>query len=378
MAHMKLLVGTRKGAWIATSDERREQWEFSEPVAGGIEVNHAVLDPRDGAIYVTVNDPWFGPRLHSSKDGGATWTEAASNPRFAGDPTDAGEGQPWFLHPNKVMERLWRVEPGRASEPGVLYCGVGPAALFRSDDGGASWVENRALSEHPTHDVWQPGAGGLILHSMLLDPDNADRMWVAISAAGVFRSDDGGRSWTAKNNNVRNPAAMFDSNIPMYGEAGQCVHHLLPAAGKADRLYLQGHWGTYRSDNGGDDWVEITEGLPSAFALAMTTHPHDRDTAYVVPLRGGEFRAPPEEKLRVFRTRDAGASWEPLTNGLPQEGAFMGVYRDALCNDSLPQAGLYLGTNTGQLYVSSDEGDSWRLITSNLPPITSVYAAVVE
>ena len=272
------------------------------------------------------------------------------------------------------MERLWRVQPGRSSEPGVLYCGTGPAALFRSADGGASWQENEALSNHPTKQFWNPGAGGLILHSIVLDPNDANRMWVAISAAGVFRTDDGGASWQPKNSNIREPAHQFDPNVPLYPEAGQCVHHLELAAGGGERMYLQGHLGTYRSDDGAEHWIDITAGLPSEFGLAMAVHPHDRDTMYVLPLQGGDLRCPPEKKLRVYRTRDAGNSWEPLTAGLPQENAFMGVYRDGLCCDDLDTPGVYFGTNTGQLYASADEGANWSLITQNLPPITSVTA----
>jgi BNR/Asp-box repeat protein len=379
MPKVKLLVSTRKGVWIYTADERRERWDTSGPFVGGLEVNHAVMDPRSGVIFTTANDPWFGPQVRYSRDGGGTWADAKASPRFRGDPTQPKDptATPWFMLPGKVMERLWRIEPGRSSEPGVLYCGVGPAALFRSDDGGETWHENEALSNHSTRQRWNPGAGGLILHSLVLDPNNSDRMWVAISAAGVFRTDDGGKSWQTKNNKIREPAHQFDPNVPLYGEVGQCVHHLLPAAGQTDRLFLQGHWGTYRSDDGGDTWTEITEGLPSSFGLALATHPHDRNTAYVVPLKGGEFRCPPDAKLRVYRTRDAGKSWQPMTKGLPQEDAFMGVYRDNLCTDSLERAGVYMGTNTGQLYASNDDGESWSLITGNLPPITSVQAAVM-
>jgi photosystem II stability/assembly factor-like uncharacterized protein len=379
MPQVKLLVGTRKGAWIYTSDERRDNWKAAGPFSKGIEINHVTMDSRSGTIFVTANDPWFGPQVRYSKDGGETWQDAKKSPRFEGDPTvtDPTAG-PWMFLPNKVLERLWRITPGRASEPDTLFCGVGPAALFRSDDGGETWAENQALSNHETRQRWNPGAGGLILHSLVLDPDNKDRMWIAISAAGVFRTDDGGKSWKVRNNNIREPAHQFDPNIPLYGEVGQCVHHLLPAGGKTDRLFLQGHWGTYRTEDGGDTWTDITEGLPSEFGLALATHPHDPNTAYTVPLVGGEFRCPPEGKLRVFRTRDAGKSWQPMTKGLPQEDAFMGVYRDNMCSDTLQTAGVYFGTNTGQLYASNDEGESWREITGNLPPITSVEVAVLN
>jgi hypothetical protein len=373
-----LTVGTKKGAFLLRSSARRDRWELTGPFVAGLDVNHVVADPRDATIFATANDPWFGPQVRLSRDHGASWVDARASPRFAADPVvEPGTSEPWFMRPSAVMERLWRVEPGRASEPGVLFCGTGPAALFRSGDGGATWEENAALSSHPTKQYWNPGAGGLILHSIVLDPENANRMWVGISAAGVFRTEDGGASWQPMNDHIKEPAHQFDPNVPLYPEAGQCVHHIEHAAGSADRLYMQAHWGTYRSDDGATHWTEITDGLPSEFGLAMAAHPHDPDTAYVVPLQGGELRCPPEGKLRVFRTRDAGSTWEPLTEGLPQNDAFMGVYRDGLCCDRLDPAGVYFGTNTGQLYASANGGDSWTLITRNLPPITSVAAASI-
>ena len=372
-----LAVGTKKGAFLLRSDARRDKWELSGPSAAGVDVNHIGVDPRDGTIFATVNNPWFGPQVSLSKDGGATWKDAKASPRFSGDPVVAEGEEPWFLRQGQVIERCWRVAPGRASQPGVYYCGVGPAALFRSDDGGSTWQENAALSSHPSKDRWNPGAGGLILHSMVLDPKNTDRMWIGISAAGVFRTDDGGKSWTPKNDNVRDPVNEFDPNIPRYPEVGQCVHHIEHAPGDNDRLYMQGHWGTYRSDDGAEHWVDITAGLPSEFGLAMTTHPKNAEAMYTMPLVGGNFRCPPEGKLRVFRTQDAGTSWQGMGKGLPQEDAFMGVYRDGMCSDQLQPAGIYFGTNTGQLYASADDGDSWKLITQNLPPVTSVSAAVL-
>jgi hypothetical protein len=378
MDKVLVLVGTRKGVFSLTSDAKRDQWDLKGPFVGGIDINHAVLDPRNGTVFVTANNPWFGPTVSFSKDMGQTWTDAKQSPRFAADPKpEPGDETPWFMRQGAVIERCWHVEPGRASEPNVMYCGVGPAALFRSDDNGQTWQENAALSSHPTKQHWNPGAGGLILHSVVLDPKNKDRMWTAISAAGVFRSEDGGDSWQVLNNNIREPASAFDPNVPLYPEVGQCVHQLAHAAGDNDRLYLQGHMGTYRSDDGGAHWTEITEGLPSDFGLAMAAHPHNPETAYVMPLQGGDLRCPPEFKLRVFRTSDAGKTWQPMTKGLPQEQAFMGVYRDSLATDTLPQAGIYMGTNTGQLWVSADDGDSWKLVTQNLPPVCSVEAAVI-
>jgi photosystem II stability/assembly factor-like uncharacterized protein len=348
------------------------------PSVAGVEVNHAVLDQRTGMTYVTANDPWFGPAIRYRVEGDETWVDAQKHPRFSGDPVqpEGEEPMPWFLQPSTIIERVWSIQPGREDQPGVLYAGVAPAALFQSTDGGVTWQENEGLSNHPTRPTWVPGAGGMCLHSIVLDPANKDRMWIAVSAAGVFRTNDGGATWQTASSGIRSEASMFDPNIPLHPEYGQCVHHVEFAKGSTDRLYAQAHLGTYRSDNGGDSWTDITAGLPSEFGLAMTTHPRNADTAYVVPLVGGEFRCPPGGTLTVWRTRDAGNSWQPLTNGLPSN-AFMGVYRQALCTDGMEPAGIYLGTNTGQLYASSDEGESWALVTQNLPPIESVTAYAV-
>ncbi len=379
MTSIQLLVGTRKGAFSLTSGPSRSGWKLEGPFAAGVEVNHAVFDERTGATLMTVNDPWFGPAVRYRASGEEAWIDAAKHPRFSGDPV-AVEGEepiPWFFRESKVIERVWAIQPAGTSQPGVVYCGVAPAALFRSDDSGATWRENEALSNHSTRDTWQPGAGGMALHSIVLDPANADRMWIAISAAGVFRTEDGGKSWQTTCSGIRSESTMFDPNIELYPEWGQCVHHVSLAAGSSNRLYAQAHMGTYRTDNGGDSWTDITAGLPSEFGLAMAAHPHDPDTAYVVPLVGGEFRCPPGGTLAVWRTRDAGATWQPHSKGLPQEDAFMGVYRQSLCTDSMNPAGVYFGTNTGQLYASGDDGESWELLTQNLPPIESVSAHVV-
>lgn len=377
MTSVQLLVGTRKGVFSLTAPESRDTWSLEGPFVAGIEVNHATFDPRTGTTYATANDPWFGPVVRYRKTGETDWKDAQKSPRFSGDPGPAPEGEeavPWFAQSATVIERVWALQPG--ANPGQMFAGVAPAALFESSDGGLTWAENQALSNHPTRPTWEPGAGGLALHSIVIDPANSQRMWVAISSAGVFRSEDGGESWNPAAQGIRSESAIFDPNIPLYPESGQCVHHLEHAAGANDRLYAQSHLGTYRSDNGGDSWIDITAGLPSEFGLALTVHPQDPDTAYVAPLVGGEFRCPPGGKLAVWRTRDAGASWHPLSDGLPQENAFMGVYRQALCADSLEPAGLYFGTNTGQLYAGANSGESWSLVTQNLPPIESVSAHV--
>jgi photosystem II stability/assembly factor-like uncharacterized protein len=358
-----LVVGTRKGLFILSSDAARDNWELSGPFLNGNDINHATIDRRTGQLYATANDAWFGMRIAASTDLGKTWRDDTTSPKFP----EGGE---------RAVGRLWRIEPGRDSEPGKVYCGVDPGSLFVSEDEGVTWQENVALNTHPTRDRWFPGAGGLIVHSIVLDPEDRQHMWVAISAAGVFRTQDGGASWTPSNNNLKDVIAKYEPGREKYPEVGQCVHHLVRSAAD-DRLYAQTHWGTYRSDDGAQTWVDITEGLPSDFGMVIAAHPKDPDTAYVLPLQGAEFRCPPEGKLRVYRTTDAGKSWQAMTDGLPQEGAFMGTYREAMSTDSLDEAGVYFGTNTGQVYGSANNGDSWRRITSDLPPISSVSAVVL-
>lgn len=363
MSKVALIVGTKKGVFLLKSDSGRSKWELSGPLLPGNDVNHATFDARSGTLYATANDPWFGPRVSFSADMGESWQEG--KPRFA---EDAG----------RSVERIWRVEPGRASDPDVLYCGADPGCLFRSSDGGRTWEEDVALNNHPTRDRWFPGNGGLITHSIILDPASRARMWVAISAAGVFRTEDSGESWQPANQSLKNVLAKYDPNAETYPEVGQCVHHLVRAAGDGDRLYAQAHWGTYRSDDGAKTWTDITEGLPSDFGMVMAAHPRNPDVAYVLPLVGAEFRCPPEGKLRVYRTSNAGKTWAALSRGLPQEDAFMGTYREGMAVDSLEPAGVYFGTNTGQVYASADEGESWKRITVDLPPVSSISAAVME
>lgn len=377
MKSVAVVVGTRKGVFVLRSSTERKDWALSGPFVPGEDVNHAIIDPRSGRLFATANNPWFGPQVRYSDDLGQHWSDVAKNPRFANDPA-VDEENPWFLQETRITDRYWRIEPGRTNAPGSIFAGVAPGALFESNDGGMTWAENHALSDHPTHAGWQPSNGGLAMHSIVLDHDNANRMWIAVSAGGVYRTDDGGATWRPTNTGIRDMGATFDPNLPLYPESGQCVHQLVRAPGGGDRLYLQTHLGTYRSDDGAESWVEITEGLPSDFGLAMTNHPHDPDTAYVAPIQSGLLRCPPDFSLRVYRTRDAGRSWQPLSHGLPAEEAFMTVYRGALGHDDLEQAGIYVGTNTGQLYVSTDDGDTWRQMTPNLPPISSVQAAIID
>lgn len=344
-----LLCGTKKGLFIFLSEDRKE-WERRGPFLHGKEVNHAVRDPRSGRIFATANDAWFGSQIMFSDDPGATWTAAEKSPIFA---ESSGT----------KLDRIWHLEPG--NEPHVVYAGVAPAALFRSEDGGVTWQEMTALSTHPTRPFWHPGAGGLCLHSIIVDPKNARRIFVGISAVGVLRSEDGGASWQTANRGTR--AEFMPEKYPEYG---QCVHKLLMSP--TGLLFQQNHCGVYRSANGGESWEEITEGLPSDFGFPLALHPREGRTLYVLPLQGAEFRCPPEGKLRVFRSRDAGDTWEALTAGLPQENAFSGVLREAMAADGGEPAGIYFGTNNGKIFASADEGDSWQTLADNLPPVSSI------
>jgi photosystem II stability/assembly factor-like uncharacterized protein len=329
------------------------------PFQAGREINHAIYDGRSGRMYATANDSWFGCELVWSSDFGKSWTTAKKNPGF-------GESS------GLKLERIWHIEPGRASEPQVLYAGVAPAALFRSTDGGQTWNEITTLTEHPSRPRWHPGAGGLCLHSIAIDPANEARMFVGISAVGVFRTEDGGKTWETANQGTR--AEFMPEKYP---EFGQCVHKLLIADGKASLLFQQNHCGVYRSADAGRTWQEITAGLPSDFGFPLAVHPREPQTIYVIPLKGAEFRCPPDGKLRIYRSRDGGQKWEALSDGLPGANVFSSVYREGMTMDSLKPAGIYFGTNTGKLFYSTDEGDKWSVLSDNLPPIFSVSAAVV-
>lgn len=353
-----VLVGTKKGLFLFTSSDR-QRWELHGPFQNGREVNHAIYDGRSGRIYATSNDAWFGCEVVWSADLGQSWSQAKQNPSFN-------------EQSGLKLERIWHLEPGRANEPQVLYAGVAPAALFRSEDGGQTWNEVSSLTSHPSRPKWHPGAGGLCLHSIVVDQTNNNRMFVGISAVGVFRTEDGGATWTTANQGTR--AEFLPEKYPEYG---QCVHKLLMADGRSSLLFQQNHCGVYRSADAGRSWQEITSGLPSDFGFPLGIHPRKPETVFVVPLKGAEFRCPPEGKLRVFRSQDGGKNWQSLSKGLPQENAFVGVYREGMAVDTLDPAGVYFGTNTGKVFTSSDEGDSWRLLADNLPPVYSISTAVV-
>ena len=357
-----LLVGTMKGAFILRSSGAREAWDLGGPYFPGSAVYAMAYDARDGRrrIWAGPNSMHWGGVLRSTDDFGRTWT----NPEEANVKFPEGT--------EAALKQIWQIVPGRASEPGTLYCGVEPAAVFISRDAGETWHLNDGLWNHPHRPQWQPGGGGLCLHTILLDPVDASRIRVAISTGGMYVSEDGGKAWRASNSGVR---AVF---LPdKYPEFGQCVHKVVQSKRQPDRMFLQNHWGLYRSDDRGETWTDIANGVPSDFGFPIGLHPSQPDTAWIVPLESDEFRCTPEGKLRVYRTRDAGATWDPLSNGLPQEDAYETVLRDALAVDTLSPAGVYFGTRNGKLFGSSDEGERWTEILDGLPPVISVKTAVV-
>jgi len=357
-----VLVGTMKGAFLARSSGGRSRWEIGGPYFPGHAVYALAYDGRAGRrqLWAATGSMHWGAVLRSSDDFGRTWTNPEeANIRF---PAESGTS----------LKQIWQVVPGRPEEPDTLYCGVEPAALFESHDAGASWTLNRGLFDHPHRPKWQPGGGGLCLHTIVPDPSRRERMLVAISTGGVYRTDDGGRNWRARNEGVR--AEFLPDKYP---EFGQCVHKVVLHPTRPERLFLQNHWGLYRSDDAGDSWRDIARGVPSDFGFAMAMHPHDPETVYILPIESDQFRCTPDGKLRVYRTRNAGDSWEALTRGLPQKDALETVLRDAMATDPLNPAGVYFGTRSGQLWGSADGGATWDVIRSGLPPIVCVKATVV-
>ncbi|MBM4437635.1 MAG: exo-alpha-sialidase [Actinobacteria bacterium] len=306
-AAVRLLVGTRKGAFIAESDVDRREWRLHGPCLPGHQIMHMAFEPRSGILFSAGGEPWFGSRVYQSWDFGRTWDAPASGPIIP-----AGS--------NEKLEKVWHVTPGRALDPGVVHAGVEPAAMFKSGDDSATWLHIESLSHHPTRSQWQPGAGGLCLHTIVLDPLERDRALVAISAAGVFRTDDGDTSWRHANNGTR--ANFMPDQEPVYPEFGQCVHKVVPHPARPGRLYQQDHCGVYRSDNWGDSWTEITAGMPSDCGFPIAVHPHDPDTLYVCPGNSGYHHWVPDGQLAVYRSRNAGETWERLSKGLPQTDAF--------------------------------------------------------
>jgi hypothetical protein len=357
-----VMAGTTKGAFLLWSDEGRKRWRVDGPHFRGEAVNAIAYDGRGGrtrTLAATRSFHW-GSVIRASDDFGRTWTAPdRQNVRF---PEGSG----------LALVQVWQIRPGPPDEPDLLWAGVEPAALFESRDGGETWTAVEGLLAHPHRPQWQPGGGGLCLHTIVPDPASRERMLIALSTGGVYRTDDGGRSWRARNVGVR--AEFLPDKHP---EFGQCVHKVVHHPSRPERLFLQNHWGLYRSDDWGDSWRDVANGVPSDFGFAMAMHPRDPDTVYIIPLESDEFRCVPEAKLRVYRTRDAGASWEPSGSGLPQRGAYETVLRDALAADAHDPAGIYFGTRSGKLYGSADGGERWREIADGLPSVLCVKAAVI-
>jgi len=350
-----LLVGTRKGAFVLESDARREQWSVRGPLCEGMPIHDIVHDTETGRTYAAGGSPWYGATVFASDDLLRTWTQSSTGLAY-----DAG---------TDPVTTVWSLAPSN----GTLYAGVEPAGLFKSIDQGATWEHVKGLTEHPSRPEWQPGNGGLILHTIVPHPTDRDRVWVGISSVGVFETRDGGATWLTRNQGVR--ADFYPGPPPEYG---QCVHKFTLAAGEPEHLYQQNHCGMYRSDDQGRSWIEITEGLPTDFGFASAAHPHDRDSFYVLPLDPGHHRCMPEGRAAVWRTSDGGSSWRRLDDGLPQRDAFLGVLREGMAIDDLDTPGLYFGTSTGQVFASVDEGDSWQEIAGYLPGVASVEVAVVD
>ncbi len=388
MAKVRVLVGTRKGAFILTADGQRRRWRVSGPHFAGWEIYHLKGSPADPErIYASQSSSWFGQIIQRSNDGGRSWEAPGSSPADLVDPASGmpkGEsnkfvydtsdhGRPltthqWYdgtQHPWE-FKRVWHLEPS-PTDPDIAYAGVEDAALFRTTDGGKSWRELPGLRGHESGPRWQPGAGGMCLHTIVLDRHDPRRLFTAISAAGAFRSDDGGESWCPINRGLRSQYIPDPT-----AEVGHCVHRIAMHPARPNVLYMQKHWDVMRSDDAGATWYEISDNLPSDFGFPIDVHAHEPDTIYVVPIKSDSEHYPPEGKLRVYRSRTGGRDWEPLTRGLPQRDCYVNVLRDAMCVDSLDPCGIYFGTTGGQVYGSADGGDSWAPIVRDLPAVLSV------
>jgi photosystem II stability/assembly factor-like uncharacterized protein len=395
MSGVRVLVGTRKGAFVLTADGKRENWEVSGPFFAGWEMYHlkgSAADPN--RIYASQTSSWFGQIIQRSDDGGKTWFQPGLAP---GEPTTGPDGMPkgesnkfaydvspetgkpltthmWYdgtQHPWE-FKRVWHLEPS-LTDPNHVYAGIEDAALFESKDGGQNWKELSGLRGHGTGPKWQPGAGGMCLHSILLDPKNPQRIFIAISAAGAFRTDDGGKTWKPINQGLRS------EYIPdPKAEVGHCVHHIAMHPSRPSTLFMQKHWDIMRSDDAGDSWREVSGNLPTDFGFPIDIHAHEPETIYVVPIKSDSEHFPLDGKLRVYRSRSGGNEWEELTKGLPQKDCYVNVLRDAMAVDSLDSCGIYFGTTGGQVYCSPDAGDTWKPIVRDLPAVLSVEVQTLK
>jgi photosystem II stability/assembly factor-like uncharacterized protein len=386
MSGVRVLVGTRKGAFILTADGKRDKWEVSGPHFTGWEIYHLKGSPADpNRIYASQTSGWFGQIIQRSSDGGKTWETpggekmptpgelpAGQSNKFVYDTTPE-TGKPltthqWYdgtQHPWE-FKRVWHLEPSH-TDPDTVYAGVEDAALFRSTDGAKTWQEVAGLRGHGTGPQWHPGAGGMCLHTILIDPGNPNRIFIAISAAGAFRTDDGGKTWGPINR------GLVSEYIPdPKAEIGHCVHRIALHKSRPNTLFMQKHWDVMRSDDAGDSWREVSGNLPTDFGFVIDVHAHEPETIYVVPIKSDSEHIPLEGKLRVYRSRKGGNEWEALTNGLPQSHCYVNVLRDAMAVDSLDKCGVYFGTTGGQVYASADAGDTWGPIAQHLPAVLSV------
>jgi hypothetical protein len=365
MSGVRVLVGTRKGAFVLTSDGKRERWTINGPHFGGWEMYHLKGSPADpDRLYASQGTGWFGQLIQRSNDGGKTWEPVGNRFVYDGVPGTHqlydGTPHPW------EFARVWHLEPS-LTDPDTVYAGVEDAALFRSTDGGQTWHELPGLRGHESASSWQPGAGGMCLHTILLDASDPRRIFIAISSAGAFRSDDAGRTWRPinrglKSEQIPNPTA----------EVGHCVHRIAMHRSRPGVLFMQKHWDVMRSDDAGESWQEVSGNLPSDFGFPIDVHAHEPDTIYVVPIKSDSEHYPPDAKLRVYRSRTGGHEWEALTHGLPQRDCYVNVLRDAMAVDALDPCGVYFGTTGGQVYASADAGDSWAPIVRDLPAVLSV------
>ena len=365
MSGVRVLVGTIKGGFLLSSDGRRRSWEVRGPLFGGWEVYHLAGSPADSdRLYASQSNGWFGQVVQRSDDGGNTWESVGNDLAYDGEPGTHlyydGSSLPW------KFTRIWHLSPS-LDDPDTVFAGVEDAALFRSTDGGRSWSELPGLRTHPSGGSWAPGAGGLCLHTVVPQPDHTARMLVAISSAGVFATEDGGESWSPSNRGLRSEFLPQPE-----AEIGHCVHKLATHSARPEVVFMQKHWDVMRSDDGGRSWREISGDLPTDFGFTIGVHAHEPDTVYVVPITSDEQHYPPDGRLRVYRSRTGGDSWEPLGAGLPQSNCYVNVLRDAMAIDTMDPCGVYVGTTGGQVYVSADEGDHWEPIVRDLPRVLSV------
>jgi photosystem II stability/assembly factor-like uncharacterized protein len=392
MSGVRVLVGTKKGAFVLSADGKRKNWTVDGPFFAGWEIYHLKGSPVDpNRIYASQTSGWFGQVVQRSDDGGKTWMQPGVTPgektdtwpptpsnRFPYD-VSAETGKPltthqWYdgtQHPWE-FKRVWHFEPS-LSDPNTVFAGIEDAALFKSTDGGESWHELSGLRGHGTGPMWQPGAGGMCLHTVILDPSNPERIFIAISAAGAFRTDDGGKTWKPINRGLKSQY-IPDPNA----ETGHCVHHIAMNPSRPNVLFMQKHWDVMRSDDAGDNWTEVSGNLPTDFGFVIDVHAHEPETIYVVPIKSDSEHFPIDGKLRVYRSRSGGNEWEALEKGLPQKDCYVNVLRDAMAVDTLDDCGIYFGTTGGQVYASPDGGDTWTPIVQNLPSVLSVEVQTLK